>query len=159
MNAHPIVLTAASILQRPVLTLSPDQEVLDAVQQLLQHGISGAPVVVGGKVVGMFSERDCLAIVASAAYDDEPSGYVGDHMRRTFDAVGPDVDLFRLTMLFRESPARRVPVVAADGTLLGIVTRFDLMRGLQQIHRARVDAERHPARTPYERVAEYLASH
>ncbi|MBK8097984.1 MAG: CBS domain-containing protein [Planctomycetes bacterium] len=159
MNPHPIVLTAAAILQRPVFTLSPEQEVLEAVQQLLHHGISGAPVVVGNKVVGMFSERDCMAIVASAAYDDEPSGYVQDHMRTTFDAIGPDTDLFSLTMLFQDSPARRIPVITQDGTLVGVVTRFDLMRGLQQIHRARVDAERKPARTPYERVAEFMASH
>ena len=85
MDTNRTVLTAQHVMQRSVFVLHPDMQVLDAVDGLLQRGYSGAPVVDDGLLMGVFSERDALAAIAAAHYDDEPPGNVGQHMRRDFD--------------------------------------------------------------------------
>ena len=51
MDTNRNVLTAEHVMQRNVFVLSPDAQVLDAVEHLLQRGFSGAPVVERGKLV------------------------------------------------------------------------------------------------------------
>ncbi len=148
--------TAAQVMQRDVVTFSPEQQVAEALQKLLDRRISGGPVVADGQVVGMFSERDGLAVLAASAYESEPIGTVGQHMRRQFTAVTPETDLFALADLFQRQPIRRLPVVDRDGNLLGLVLRGDLIRALQHLVDRRAPWHFEP-RTAYERVAEHLA--
>jgi predicted transcriptional regulator len=129
--------TAERLMQRNVLTLEPQQPVADAVQTLLHKGISGAPVVVDGKVVGMFSERDCVIALVTTAYHADHSGTVAEHMRRKFEMVGPDADLLQLAHLFKEVPVRRFVVVDQDNRLLGLITRRAVMLALDEMRRAR----------------------
>lgn len=148
--------TAAHIMQRDVVAFTPDQDVARALDVLLASRISGGPVLVGRRVVGMFSERDGLSALAASAYESEPSGTVGHHMRTACHGVTAETDLFALAEVFRQVPVRRLPVLDAEGNLLGLVLRGDLIAALQ----AAIDARstvRKPARTLYERVAEHLA--
>jgi len=156
MTADRTLLTVEQVMQRNVVTLAPDQGVLDAVQTLLQKRISGAPVVENGKVKGMFSERDCLTVVAAAAYEAEPSGSVSRYMRRSFHCVRPDTDLFRVAELFHDYPIRRLPVVDADGNLVGLVSRGDTLRALQKLYCARATDR---PKNNYEIIQEHLEPH
>lgn len=142
-------------MQSNVVTLTPGQGVLDAVQTLLDKRISGAPVVEDGKVCGMFSERDCLTVVAAAAYDAEPSGTVAQHMRREFHCVSADTDIFQVAELFHDYPIRRLPVVDSDGTLLGLVSRGDTLRALQKLYCVRAQRPKNN----YELIQEHLEAH
>lgn len=157
MNPGRNLTCAAQLMRRQVFTLSPEQDVIDAVQQLVRRGISGAPVVLDGRVVGMFSERDSLAVLAAAAYEQEPLGRVADHMRTEVHCVGPDTDLFGMTKLFGTTMVRRLPVVDNVGTLLGLVLRSDVVQGLHAAWCVGAEPPRQEPRTPYERVAEQLA--
>ncbi len=59
----------ADYMSRRVITLSPEQSVHDAISVLLEHKISGAPVVdENGQLKGMFSESDCLKGALEASY-------------------------------------------------------------------------------------------
>ena len=50
--------TAADIMTRSVVTLSPDMDIYGAVQLLLKKEISGAPVVSPeGRLVGVLSRK------------------------------------------------------------------------------------------------------
>lgn len=137
-------------MQRNVFTLRPDTPVLDAVQGLLQRGFSGAPVVDGDCVVGVFSERDGLTAIASAHYEDEPPGTVAQHMRRDFDVVGPKADIYEVASVFRDNPIRRVPVVDGQRRLLGILSRGDVLKALAQHYR-------HREKSNYEKLQEHMA--
>jgi CBS domain-containing protein len=53
------------IMARDVLTLDPDQSLREAVNALSGREVSGAPVVSGGKLVGVISTSDILEFVAS----------------------------------------------------------------------------------------------
>lgn len=157
MTADRTLLTAEQVMQRNVVTLTPDQAVLDAVQTLLHKRVSGAPVVEGGKVRGMFSERDCLTVVAAAAYEAEPSGTVSHYMRREFCCISPETDLFQVAKLFHDYPIRRLPVVDCDGRLVGLVSRGDTLRALQKLYCARANDPR--PKNNYEIIQEHLEAH
>ena len=150
MDTNRNVLTAEHVMQRSVFVLSPDAQVLDAVEHLLQRGFSGAPVVERGKLVGVFSERDALTAIAAAHYESEPPGTVAQHMRRDFDVVGASTDLYEVASAFRENPIRRLPVVDRDRQLLGIVSRGDVLKALRSLFQTR-------APSAYEKLQEHMA--
>ena len=157
MDTERTLLTARQVMQPKVITLHPDQEVVDAVQTLLRAGISGAPVVDDdGRVCGMFSERDSLTVLAAAAYDAEPSGKVADHMRPNEHTIDADRDVFELAQHFRDNSVRRTPVVDKDGRLIGLVLRSNVMRELHRLYFARAAMPPAEPRTPYERVYQQL---
>lgn len=150
MDTSRTVLTAEHVMQRNVFVLRPDAQVLDAVRELLQRGFSGAPVVEGGRLVGVFSERDGLTAIASAHYEDEPPGTVAQHMRRDFCVVCPATDLYEVASCFRDQPIRRLPVVDGERRLRGIVSRGDVLKALHKLFANR-------QQNAYERLQAHMA--
>ena len=111
-----------------VCSLEPGIEILDAVGFLLEHRVTGAPVVdEAGHLVGMLSEKDCLRLVATGAGADRPTGTVTDFMTTDVTTIPPDMDVYYAAGLFLHQPFRRFPVVE-DGKLVGAITRFDILR-------------------------------
>ena len=103
-------------------------EILDAVGFLLEHRVTGAPVVDGaGHLVGMLSEKDCLHLVATGADANRPRGTVAEFMSTALTTISPDTDVYYAAGLFLQSSFRRLPVVEA-GKLVGAITRFDILR-------------------------------
>ena len=116
-----------------LITFSPDTDVLDAVHQLLQHRIAGAPVVDDhGNLVGMLSEFDCMKVVLTAAYHQQPGGPVEDLMVRDVETVHADMSVIDLAQLFMKSRFRRYPVLK-DNRLVGQISRRDVLRALVAI--------------------------
>jgi CBS domain-containing protein len=150
MDTRQTMLLAQHVMQRTVFVLRPEMQVFDAVEELLHRGFSGAPVVEGVRLVGVFSERDALTALAAAHYEGEPPGTVAQHMRVDFDVVGADTDLYELASCFRESPIRRVPVVDRHRRLLGIVSRGDVLKALRLLYRSR-------EKSGYERLQDHMA--
>ncbi|HEB51843.1 MAG TPA: CBS domain-containing protein [bacterium] len=150
MDTSRTVLLAKHVMQKAVFVLRHDRQVLDAVDDLIQRGISGAPVLEDGRLAGVFSERDALRAISCAHYEQEPPGTVAVHMRRDFATVGPDTDIFEVAEVFRSQPIRRVPVVDADRRLLGIILRGDVLKGLRQAFHSR-------EKTNYEKLQEHMS--
>jgi CBS domain-containing protein len=111
-----------------VPTLSPGASVLDAIDFLLKKRVTGAPVVDDdGRLVGIFTEKDCLRIVAHAPEPQNIAGRVGDYMTRDVQTISPDMDVYYAAGLFLNVNFRRFPVVE-NGRLVGAITRFDILR-------------------------------
>lgn len=146
--------TAAHVMRTSPVTFAPDTPMAEATKTLLRKSISGAPVVDGGRLVGIFSERDALSAMAAACYASEPAGTVEMHMRRELRSVSPSTDVFTLAALFEMHPVRRLPVVDEHGILLGLVLRGDVLRALAAAMEA--PARKEPPRTAFERAAERL---
>lgn len=112
-------------------TLSPDTPILDAVDFLLEHHVTGAPVVnAEGRLVGMLSERDCLKLLAKGMDEDLESRHVSDFMISEVISIPPDMDMYWVAGIFLGSTVRRLPVVE-NGKLVGAITRFDILRVIQ----------------------------
>jgi CBS domain-containing protein len=54
------------LMTHELLTLDPDMTLRDAVEQLSAAGVSGAPVVASGRLVGVFSASDVIDFQASS---------------------------------------------------------------------------------------------
>ena len=111
-----------------VYSVEPGNEILDAVGFLLEHRVTGAPVVdEAGHLVGMLTEKDCLKLVATGADANMPRGTVADFMTTALTTISPDTDVYYAAGLFLHQGFRRFPVVEA-GKLVGAITRFDILR-------------------------------
>jgi CBS domain-containing protein len=150
MDTRRTVLTAQHVMQKAVFVLRHDAQVFDAVDDLVQRGFTGAPVLQDGRLVGIFSERDALTAVATAHYEDEPPGTVAQHMRREFPVCCAGTDIYEMASVFRNHPVHRVPVVDAERRLLGIVSRGDVLRGLRVMFP-------HRPKNNYEKLQEHMS--
>jgi CBS domain-containing protein len=111
-----------------VCSLRPETEILDAVGVLLEHRVTGAPVVdEAGRLVGMLTEKDCLKLVATGDDANRPHGTVADFMSTEVTTISPDTDVYYAAGLFLHQDFRRFPVVE-EGRLVGAITRFDILR-------------------------------
>jgi CBS domain-containing protein len=114
-----------------VPTLSADTGILDAVDFLLSHQVTGAPVVdANGTVVGIVTEKDCLRLLSTGMEADVPRGTVRDFMSTEVATVSPGMNIYYVAGLFLKAAYRRLPVVE-NGRLIGAITRFDILRVIQ----------------------------
>jgi CBS domain-containing protein len=111
-----------------------DAPILEAVRTLLDDGVTGAPVIDNGKLVGMITEYECLRLLSAGDQEaDVPRGTVRDFMRHECHTVQPDMDIYFVSGLFLASPnCRRFPVVEGD-RLVAVVTRKDILRAVGRL--------------------------
>lgn len=140
--------TVQDVMQRRVDALAPDAPVHDAVQVLLKRRYPAAPVAEpDGSLRGVFSEQDCIKVLAEAVYQGWPSGTVAGHMTTEVQTAAPDEDLLAVARRFGECKLRSMPVVER-GRVIGLLTRADLMRALDR------QLEAGSRKTTYELIAE-----
>lgn len=134
-----VIPTAEAIMTRRLVTLTPDVSVLRAMRILVENGVSGAPVLdANGQLCGIVSELDCMRILTSGQFSQEShdeEACVGDVMTEQVHTIGPTVDLFAIAQKFLTLHVRRLPVID-HGRLLGMVSRRDVLRGVEQMRAA-----------------------
>ncbi|GHA02292.1 hypothetical protein GCM10008090_09490 [Arenicella chitinivorans] len=112
--------------------VKPEDDIFEAIHQLLVYRVSGACVVNdGGYLVGILSELDCLRAILGATYNKSPVGKVSEYMTREVISVKLSdniVDVATDMMLHKH---RRRPVIQDDGMLIGQVTCRQLLRGVK----------------------------
>lgn len=144
---RPTVPLARDLMRRRLLTLTPATSLFDAIAFLLRHDVSGAPVVdAAGRLVGLFSELDCLRALAAGEFHDH--GYyavhtVADLMSEARYTIAPDLDLFAIAGTFVTARVRRLPVVE-HGRLVGLVGRRDMLAAIDRLRRVRGGGKRYP---------------
>ena len=125
--------TVQEYMDRFVETLSPDTDIMDAVDFLLEKRVTGALVADGkGKLVGILTESDCLKLLTLGGPDhDAPRGKVKDFMTAKVETIPPTMDIYYAAGLFLSKNFRRMPVVEG-GRIVGAVTQFDILRAVQR---------------------------
>ncbi|NMI00331.1 CBS domain-containing protein [Pseudonocardia acidicola] len=136
-------LTVQDVMTRDVLTARPAMPLKEVARVLSEHRISALPVLdVDDRLVGVVSERDLLAKHSGqpphTAHWWQPRQAHDEVRRAAGDTAGavmssppvtvePDAMLARAARLMTEHEVKRLPVVDARGTLVGIVARHDLL--------------------------------
>jgi CBS domain-containing protein len=109
-----------------IITATPAMSVQQGIDLLAKNRIGAAPVMEGGKVIGVFSERDvmyCLAHEGAAALDRRISE-VMSAPAITVATATPVLDALSLITLRR---IRHLPVVEGD-EMVGLVSIGDLVK-------------------------------
>lgn len=125
---------AADMMSSLIVTLSPEQDIYTALHALLAKKVSGAPVVdARGNLVGMLSEKDCLKVLTAEAFDGLPEGKVSNYMTAEVQTVRPETSIYDIVHCFLRNNFRRLPVIDADGLLVGLVTRRDVLTAIESM--------------------------
>ena len=119
------------IMAKRLVTFQPDMHVRAAIESLLKHKISGAPVVdENGTLIGVLSEIDCMPTIIQDLYYSDSGGSVGDFMSTEITTVNSEMGLVDLAEIFQKKHFRRLPVVD-NGILVGQVSRRDVLKAIQ----------------------------
>ncbi len=145
------MLTARDIMTRKLVTVRPSTLVRDAIHLIVKKRVSGLPVVEdNGKLVGVLSEVDCLRHFAVSEYDqqrDPERGTVATYMTEDYHAISSSTDIYTITDDFLEHRIRRLPVVDGDH-LVGVVSRIDVLAGIERMAKGADWRHRRAKRTP-----------
>ncbi|MDI3340615.1 MAG: CBS domain-containing protein [Sphaerobacter sp.] len=107
------------IMTPQVITVHPDTSVDEVARLLFTHRITGMPVVdESGALLGIVSEFDVISKKGRTA---------ADIMSRDVISVQEDTPAEQVATILTSRQVRRVPVVA-EGRVVGIVSRSDLVR-------------------------------
>lgn len=139
------MLRLRDIMTREVVSAAPDLTIRDAMELLSERHVSGAPVVEGGKVVGIVSTTDLLGLLADLN-DTTPSltfrrrkgrttpledVTVDEVMTRKVHSLPPDCLVDEAAVLMGEKQIHRVLVMQGD-VLLGIVSTSDVAKAVAE---------------------------
>ena len=112
-------------------TIACDQPMAEAHRMMREHRIRHLPVLHGGRLVGIVSDRD-LHLVETLRDIDPDEVTVEDAMSPDLYAVGPDEALVHVvdTMAARKLGAA---VVARGARVLGVFTTVDALHALADL--------------------------
>jgi CBS domain-containing protein len=141
------------VMTTKVITLAPDQPFEQAADVLAEHAIGAAPVVdADGKVVGLLRDEDLIVSEAnlhaptwfnflgaefplpgeSKRFESElkrmTAANVEELMTTEYRSCAPDDTLGDVAAAMHDADVTHMPVIDADGRLVGIIARGDLVR-------------------------------
>ena len=146
---------AKDVMTQHVITVAPDASILEALRLMLQHRISGLPVVDNtGTLAGIVTEGDFLRRAETGTQRKRPrwvefllgpgtlaKDYVQAHARRIDEIMTTDVrtvtedaELADVVAVMEKHRVKRVPVVRGTA-LVGIVSRANLLHALASLSR------------------------
>ncbi len=146
---------AEDVMTREVISIDPDSTVLQAARLMLQHHISGLPVIdKEGNLVGVLSEGDFLRRRETktekrrsrwleflmgpgriaAEYSHSHGSKVSEVMTKEVQTVDEATALEDIVDLMERHRIKRVPVLCG-GQVVGIITRSNLMHAMVSLAR------------------------
>lgn len=125
-------------MSRPVVTVGPGTSLREAWELVRSRDFRHLPVVDGGRLVGILSDRDLRDAAPSSlesrpetvTFDRTPVRYV---MMTPVETVGAGEPVEEAAALMLDRKVSALPVVNDQGDLVGIVTTSDLLRHLAEL--------------------------
>ncbi|MDV2482579.1 IMP dehydrogenase [Methanoculleus sp. Wushi-C6] len=129
-----IVKQAEDLIEREVVAVGPDSTVTDVERVMRQYGIGGVPIVEEGRVIGIVSRRDIRAILPKKG-----GAGITEYMTRKLITASEEITVEDALETMYANKVERLPVVDAQGRLVGIITMRDILEK-RQYPRANRDA-------------------
>lgn len=141
---------AKDVMNPDVVSVSPNDTVRDLAATLVAHGISAAPVIDNGKLVGIVSEGDLVRRTElgtaerprswwlqmlteertlASEYVKANATHVRDVMSENVMTVSEDTSLTEVAKILETKRIKRVPIMRGD-QVVGILSRGDLVQQL-----------------------------
>ena len=142
------------IMTSTVITLSPDMGIVEAAKILMDNNINGAPVLdKEGVLVGILCRDDLISqqkklplpsyfimldgiipLISPRHLEKEIDKITATNVEHAMTAkpvtVSPDADIDVVAGLMVDKKIHTIPVVDADGSMVGIVGKEDVLRTL-----------------------------
>lgn len=144
------------LMTTDVIAFKPDNKIPHVAKTFRTKRISGAPVIDDQKkVIGVISEADIMKLTAAIPFPDiDPlnpfpvfsmssymkkvknipddidtifDGYVKDVMSKNPVTILPDDSISDAARIMRKNDFNRIPVVDAEGKLVGLIAREDII--------------------------------
>jgi len=116
--------TVATIMDRSVLLLQPDERVIDAAQKMHDRRASCAVVVKKRKPIGIVTERDMVRLYRRQTGDAR----VRDIMSAPVATVGPEQLVVDVVQRMQNQGIRHLVVVDGQGETLAVVGEHDVVK-------------------------------
>lgn len=116
--------TAFEIMSSPVRTVPPTVSMDEASRIMIRYGQDGLVVTDEGNVVGVVSRRD----IDQATHHRLGHAPVNGFMSRPVISIEPRTPLSKIQEIMVKEDIGRLPVLEADGKLVGLVSRHDVLR-------------------------------
>lgn len=114
-----------AIMSRDVVCVHPDTPITRVLELLIENDITGVPVVESdGQLVGIVTEKDMIGVLFG---QEIPSGTARDCMTEDVLSFDENDDIIAVCECLITNHLRRVPILA-DGRLVGIISRRDLIK-------------------------------
>jgi CBS domain-containing protein len=115
------------ITRIPLVTVSPNATVMEAVQTMHKEQIGAIAVIKGNKLAGIFSERDLMNRVVLQKLDSDKT-LVGDVMTSPVETIRRESNADDALKQMLEKHIRHLPVVDRDGALAGMLSVRSLLQ-------------------------------
>jgi acetoin utilization protein AcuB len=123
-------------MTQEVVTVGPETMAGEALALCRENGIRHLPVLEGGRLVGMISDRDLRSATPALGDPDRAEAFerirVADEMAKEVATVRPEDPIEEAAIEMYERKIGCLPVVD-DGDLVGIVTSSDVMRAFVRL--------------------------
>jgi len=119
-------LKVEQVMTRDLKAVTPGQTMQETLETFREGRISGAPVVLEGKLIGLVSMEDLIRCLRN----NDLKANVSEYMTRqplTIRSSDPVVEALKQ---FAATHYGRFPVLDENGNLVGIITKGDLTRGI-----------------------------
>lgn len=129
------LIKVSDYMTRNLITFRQDQSVLEVMDMLIKHKISGGPVVNDdNELVGIISEGDCIKQISESRYYNQPveNINVSAHMIKNVETIDGDLNIFDAAEKFLSSRRRRFPIVE-DGKLVGQISQKDILKAALEL--------------------------
>jgi CBS domain-containing protein len=133
-------MTIGDVMRTRVVTVETSDSARVAVLRMLEEGVGSVGVCETGKLVGIFTERDVLALAGAGT--DLDAVRIGDVMTRDPVTVDARVAILDAARLMGERKIRHLPVVEGDH-LLGMIGIRDVLGSLVERLWQTHDADAH----------------
>jgi CBS domain-containing protein len=129
------------VMTYDVQTCSPETNLAAAAMQMWRGDFGVMPIVAGGKVVGMITDRD-ICIAAATKHRDPANIRVKEVISGQVYGCSPDTDIHEALKIMQQKQVRRLPIISAeDGRLAGILSMNDVALKEQGGAKAELSAE------------------
>ncbi len=131
---HQTVEDILKLNEKPLITVGPNDTVLDAIQMLSHYDVGALMVFDNKKLVGIFSERDYTRKVMLLKRESNKT-LVKEIMSEQVTSIEPDCSLEDCLTMMNNGQFRHLPVMKG-GAVMGFISILDVANTLlqQKVH-------------------------
>jgi tRNA nucleotidyltransferase (CCA-adding enzyme) len=125
---------ASEVMSSPVKTIPSDSTIAEAGEDMTRFSVNVLPIMEDGKLLGIITRE----VVQKALFHNLGKQKVKEFMTTGGPVASPDMPMGQLEKIMIEEHQRFLPVLDKSRTLVGAITRTDLLRSLHEERLAEV---------------------